>query len=201
MSKVISLDLEMNQPSNKIIQIGYVIGDIRNGRIFEKKSLIVNPKEELGFVETDKGMVHICDFTGISEESIKNGIDLSEAYQIMCEDIIKHNPTRTVVQWGDGGPNSRGDHDEIRKQLNLTWAEFIFRTRSWDVKMIYQVYRAFNNKSVASGLSSAMNHLNLEFSGRPHDALDDAYNTFLCFCKIGKKMSRFDQIKGILDEN
>jgi hypothetical protein len=27
MSKVISIDLEMNMPSQKIIQLGYVIGD------------------------------------------------------------------------------------------------------------------------------------------------------------------------------
>jgi hypothetical protein len=47
MSKVISIDLEMNMPSQKIIQLGYVIGDPITGRVFVSRSLTINPNEIL----------------------------------------------------------------------------------------------------------------------------------------------------------
>lgn len=195
MSKVISLDLEMNQPSGKIIQIGYVIGDVTNLRIFEKRSLIVDPKEPLGEIDQPGLKISIEDFTGITEDRIrKEGITLQSAYQILVDDVVKHNPTRTVVQWGDGSFDNKGDHDYLRQELNLSWDDFIFRPRSWDVKSFYQIYRTFNRQSVVNGVENALKNLNLTFQGRPHDALDDAFNTFIIFSKLGEKMTLSDKI-------
>lgn len=198
MSKVFCLDLELNQPSGKIIQIGYVIGCLLTNRIFTKKSLIINPKEELGMVQTPNGEVHICEFTGLSKESIESGMSLPEAYQIILDDLKQYNPTRTCVQWGDGSGDHKGDHDAIRRELGLSWSDFAFRARTWDTKMMYQIYRAFRNKSVASGLSAALKDLGLEFQGRPHDALDDAYNTFIAFTTIGQKFKQLEDVKKLL---
>jgi len=63
-----SLDLEMAQPSKKIIQIGAVVGNIVTGEILEKLSIIVNPKEQL--------TEFIINLTGITQEDVNNGVTL-----------------------------------------------------------------------------------------------------------------------------
>lgn len=189
MSKVISIDLELNQPSGKIIQIGYVIGTIFQTKILAERSLIVNPEEKLGSIQNGMTMT---EFTGITQEQVDSGYTLKEAYEIMCSDIKKFNPTTTPVQWG------QGDARALRIELNMTHDEFVFRSRDFDVKTIYQTYRLFNNKSVASGLEAAMRSLGMEFQGRPHDALADAKNTYYTFMNLGNRLVLSDKINKLL---
>jgi len=201
MSKVISIDLEMNQPSNKIIQLGYVIGDCVTEKILTHQSIIINPNEELGLIpgmEVEGIPVHITEYTGITQEMVDSGLTLEQAYELMCNDIKKYNPTRTVVQWGDGKGDNKGDHDCLRTQLGLSWNDFILRPRAWDVKSQFQIYRIFNREGVVAGLSKALEILNMEFEGRPHNAMWDAHNTFRCFCALGIKASNYDKIKKIV---
>lgn len=196
MSKVISIDLEMNPVSGKIIQLGYVIGDLFDGRVFAGESLLINPKEELQIIPELN--IHISDYTGITQDMVDGAGTLFEAYQWMCEDIKKYNPTTTCVQWGDGRGDNKGDHDYLRQQLGLSWEDFIFRPRAWDVKSYYQIYRAFNRKSVAAGLVKAMESIGMKFEGRPHNAFDDAYNTFLIFRELGLKIIKYDKIDKLI---
>jgi len=201
MSIVLALDLEMNQPSGKIIQIRYVIADLSSLRVFEKKRLYVNPQEPLGIIPEMN--IPISQYTGITEDHIKqHGMTLQEAYQIMCSDVLKYNPTRTVVQWGGGsvedGIGSTGDADYLRQQLGLKWTDYIFRQGAWDVKNQYQIYQAFNRKKVVAGVEKALKTMDLEFEGRPHDALDDAWNTFRIFTYLGNKMVQLNRIEQII---
>lgn len=188
--KVISIDLEMNQPSKKIIQIGYIIADVQKNKILRKRSLIVNPNEPLGIIQDGRT---ISDFTGITEVDIKfNGMSLQDAYKILVMDVEELNPNRTPIQWG------QGDSYCLKEQLGLTWDEYIFRNRIWDIKSLYQIHRSFQNKSVANGLEKALNSLGMEFKGRPHNALDDALNTYRVFYELGQKSAKFDQIIKII---
>lgn len=191
MSKVIAIDLELNQPSGKIIELGYTIGDVVSGKIFSKQAHIINPEEPLGIIP---GLnVHITDYTGITQELIDlAGTTLPYAYKQMCEDIKKYNPTVTVVQWG------QGDSDCLREQLGLSWDDYVFRQRIWDAKSLYQIHRCFQREGVAAGLEKAMKTLGMEFEGRPHRAIDDAYNTFRIFRELGLKSINYDKIKGII---
>lgn len=189
MSKVISLDLELNQPSRRIIQLGYVIGNINNGRIFSERSLIINPHEKLGVIEDGRT---ITELTGITQDQVDNGMSLIEAYEIMCDDIRKYNPTRTPVQWG------MGDSECIMRELGLNWDTFIFRKRTFDVKALYQIYRLFNNQSVAAGLESAMKSLDLPTNYRYHNALEDAKATFVTLIELGNKMVLSDKVKKLV---
>ena len=45
--KLTSLDLELNQPSGKIIQIGAVVGDTETGEITQRLRIYVNPGEPI----------------------------------------------------------------------------------------------------------------------------------------------------------
>ena len=194
MAKVICLDLELNQPSGKIIQIGYVVADIAKDKILCKKSLIVDPMEPLGIIS---GLnVHISDYTGITQDRIdREGISLRDAFQIMLLDIIQFNPTKTCVQWGDGSGDNKGDHDHLRRELGLSWDEFVFRPRAWDVKSQFQIYRTFSNDSVVMGVGKALESLGMKFEGREHDALNDAINTLRIFVELGDKAVKYDKIK------
>jgi hypothetical protein len=44
---LVSMDLELNQPSRRIIQIGAVTGNIRTGEIVSRFDSKVSPNEEL----------------------------------------------------------------------------------------------------------------------------------------------------------
>ena len=44
---VMALDLELNQPSKSIIQIGICIGNIQTGEILEKLDWIIKQPEEI----------------------------------------------------------------------------------------------------------------------------------------------------------
>jgi len=51
--KLTSLDLEMNQPSGKIIQIGAVVGDTATGEVSHRLRIYVNPGESVAQMITD----------------------------------------------------------------------------------------------------------------------------------------------------
>lgn len=184
MSKVISIDLELNQPSGTIIQLGYVIGEPITGRVFESKCININPKETLD--------PRIVELTGITQEDVDNGTTLEEAYREMVEDMKKHNASTTPVQWGEG------DSRVIREQLGCSRDEYVFRNRTFDVKTIYQTYRLFNREKVVAGLSSALATMGVAFEGRPHNACDDAYNTFVMFKLLGNKFRLADKMNKLV---
>lgn len=108
-------------------------------------------------------------------------------------DVQELNPNRTCVQWG------QGDSDHIRKELGLGYKEYVFRPRIWDVKSLYQIHQAFKNDAVAAGLEKALKTVGMEFEGRPHDALNDALNTYRIFYELGKKTIQFDKIEKIVN--
>ena len=188
--KIISLDLELNQPSKKIISVGYIIADLQKNTILRKRNLIVNPQEPLGYIQDGRS---ITELTGITEVDIKfNSRSLESAYDILVMDIEELKPNRSCVQWG------QGDSECLRKQLNLEYKDYIFRPRIWDVKSLYQIHQAFQNKAVAGGLEKAMKDLGLEFIGQPHNAMDDALNTYRVLYELGRKTAQFDKIKKLI---
>jgi inhibitor of KinA sporulation pathway (predicted exonuclease) len=187
MSKVISIDLEMNMPSQKIIQLGYVIGDPITGRVFVSRSLTINPNENLN--------PEITALTGISQADVDGGMSLETAYRVMKEDVEKHNCSTTPVQWGEG------DSRHLRQELGLSPEEYVFRNRTFDVKTVYQTKQLFNRNKVAAGLAKAMEHEGYEFVGTPHRALDDAYNTFIMFRHLGNRFRLADKMEKVFNDN
>ena len=179
--KMLVLDLEMNQPSKQIIQIGYIIVDTRTQEELCHTSLYVDPKEAIN--------PEIEELTGISDKIIKQfGKPLREQYDLMLKDCKTYGVTSLPAQWGIG------DTDLLREQLGLSWDEFIFRRRAIDVKSIYQAYAAFGGETTKVGLQGSMKKLGLEFIGRPHDALCDAHNTYRVLQLLANKMRLSDKI-------
>lgn len=185
---IISIDLEMNQPSGKIIQLGYAIANTKTQKVLKTDSILVNPNEPIS--------QEITKLTGIEQNMINDeGLSLSDAYKHMIYDINKYQVTKHPLQWGL-------DHYELRKQLNLDWEDYIFRARGHDIKSLYQLYQMSKpNSKTISGLKKSMEYIGLEWDykfGKPHNALADAHNTLLTYWKIADKMRLFDEIEKVV---
>lgn len=167
-----SLDLEMNQPSGKIIQIGLCFGDIQTGEIkYSRRHYIKSGEEITEYIEN---------LTGVTNEMIDDmGIPLEIAYKDIIDEYAKHRPFMNPLTWGGG------DSVELREQLGIGKDQYFVFGRRWiDVKTVYQAYRHSRGESPRSGLAKSMIRLGLKFDGRKHDALDDAINTFRVYCEL-----------------
>ena len=171
---ITSLDLEFNQPSGKIIQIGAVIGNCKTGEVLCDMELYVDPYERL----SDR----IITLTGITEEDIRQkGMSLMQAYSILAENHVKHNSFINPLTWGGG------DSAELRKQIGNP-EKWPFGRRWVDVKTVFQFYCWANNLKSRAGLAKAMRKLGMDFSGKKHNGRDDAYNTFRVYCHLLDKL-------------
>lgn len=162
-----SLDLEMNQPSGKIIQIGYVVGDIHTGEVLDGLSLIVNPEESISpFIQK---------LTRIDDDRVnKEGKSLDEQYNTLKDFVVKYQPFLNPLVWGSGESN---DSSYLRNALGDP-RPWVFGRRVLDVKTIFVMHRIRLNEKPQSGLSKSMARCGMQFYGCKHDAYYDAYNTF-----------------------
>lgn len=164
--KIMCIDLEMNQPSGKIIQIGAVVGDTTNGDILERYRAYVNPGEPL--------QQFIVDLTGVTEKDIADkGTSLTEAYEGLRLMHLRHDCFMNPLTWGGG------DSQTILDQLPVNDREHWPFGRRWiDAKTVHVSKMIANGKVLSGGLSTSMKTYNLKFQGRKHDAQDDAENTW-----------------------
>lgn len=168
-----SLDLEMNQPSGKIIQIGAVVGNIKTGEIFEKLSVFVNPKEDLSPM--------IITLTGITQDMVDSGVTLEEAYTKLKDMHVKHNAFVNAVTWGGGDSKELGDQLKLENNNFTGWC---FGRRWIDVKTLYVSWRIANGQTIQGGLKNSCKKLGVPFQGPAHRADMDALNTFFAYKKI-----------------
>jgi inhibitor of KinA sporulation pathway (predicted exonuclease) len=169
----VSIDLEMNQPSGKIIQIGAVFADLGTGVVWEKLSLVVSPGELLN--------PYITQLTGILQAQVDAAPPLQTQYEALVDRVHFHKPYRNPVVWGGG------DSEELRVQLGTDKEKFVFGRRWIDVKTIYQTWRRSQSLPVHSGLAKSMIKCGLKFEGQKHQAADDALNTFRFYLFLLKK--------------
>jgi len=164
--KLTSLDLELNQPSGKIIQIGAVIGDTQTGEITQRLRVYVDPQEALS--------EFIIQLTGITEADIKEkGVTLKEAYLQLKDFHLRHSSFINPLTWGGG--DSQEVFDQLTSEDRVDWP---FGRRWVDAKTLYVSECIARGLPVQGGLSKVMTKYNMKFNGRKHDAQDDAENTF-----------------------
>ena len=171
--KITSLDLELNQPSGKICQIGAVIGDTKTGEITHRLRIYVNPGEPIAQFITE-----LC---GITQEQIdREGVPLDDAYQELKVWHRQHGECMNPLTWGGG--DSQEVLEQISDEARKDWC---FGRRWIDAKtLVVSQMIAKENSIYKGGLSSAMKRFNLKFEGRAHDAQDDAENTFRIYYQM-----------------
>jgi len=163
---IVALDLELNQPSGRVVQIGAVLGNLRAGKVVSQFDVKVNPGEPFS--------LRIAELTGISPHEIESARGLAEAGQALAAWLAPRDSVRLLnpLTWGGG------DTETLRSQLGVESERWIFGRRWIDVKTLYVAWRMAQGKDISGGLARAMTKLGLSFRGRKHDALDDSLNTF-----------------------
>ena len=188
MTNFTAFDLEMNQPSGKIIQVGAVIGNIETGEILETLDLLVKPYP---WDPINPEIVSLC---GITEDMIaERGMALIHAYEILRDTVAKFECSKQPIVW------ATGDSYWLRKELEETTGimfskgfgdnkipgpPFVFGIGSLDAKVLYQSWRLANGKNMQGGLAKALTKFGLAFQGRKHRADADALNTFIIYRKL-----------------
>jgi len=168
-----SIDCEFNQPSGKIIEIGYVIGNIRTGEILHENSIFVNPLEEIS--------QYITDLTSITQNDVVNAVLLPEAYEVLKADHLKYKSFVNPITWGSG------DTKAIKDELGMK-DDYVFGRRWLDVKTVWVTFRLAHGKPIQGGLAKSMTKLALRFEGKKHRAIDDSRATFQFYCKLCEMM-------------
>lgn len=164
--KLLSLDLEMNQPSGKTIQIGACVFCHKEKKIVDKFMIYVNPQEVLA--------PRIIELTGIQQHKVENeGYPVKEAYFLLKKFAEKNKCFRNPIVWGSGVWN---DSHHLYNEAKPDEPNFMGH-RVLDAKTLYQSLRIITWKKVKGGLNIAMEEMGLKFEGKNHDALDDAINT------------------------
>ena len=177
-----SLDLELEQPNtnpqtpdsqlseSRIIQMGYVIFEVIEGgiKIHRERSIFIDIGVPLS--------TYIKKLTGITDEQIRGGMALLEAYNVLLRDLEELPFKRSIVQWGGG------DIEFIRQELDIYFpgTKWEFGQSGMNVKHMYQTWALANNAKWRGGLKKCLNVSGLMWDksrGSSHDALADAVNT------------------------
>ena len=181
---LVSLDLEMNQPSGKIIQIGAVLGNVETGEIVAEFDSKVNAGETLAPA--------IIALTKISQSEVDQAPTLTDAYHALSHWLGRYAELRVLnpLTWGGG------DTETLRVQLNMEMERWPFGRRWIDTKTLYVAWRMAQGKDISGGLAKAMTKLGLAFQGQKHNALDDAKNTFRMYRALLKQFQLSAYVAG-----
>ena len=173
---LLSLDLELNQPSGTIIQVGAVVGNLASGVILEECN---------SYVYTDEIISDfIVQLTGVTQEKVYSGKPIQYVYNELSELHKKHSCFRNPITWGGG------DTECLKQSVKLDDKMFLFGRRWIDVKTLFITWQWLNNQPHQAGLSKALTKLGLEFQGRKHSAVDDARNTFIIYRELMNKFQK-----------
>ncbi|MGA0866114.1 MAG: exonuclease domain-containing protein [Candidatus Nanopelagicaceae bacterium] len=170
----LSLDLEMNQPSGKVIEVGIAIGNIDHG-IIAIKNWFVNPEEPIE--------EYITQLTGIDDDAIREASVPMETVASELSDLIQqHDCFVNPVQWGGG------DSQKLLSEFRIKEIPFQhFGRREIDVKTICVFLAMAEGKKTAGGLKSFVRKHGLSFRGTAHRAAVDAENTLSLFLHLLKR--------------
>ena len=179
---VIVVDLEMAQPSRKIIQIGAVCMNLKTGFILSQFNQYVNPEEELS--------EYIIKLTGISQKQVDTGFKIQDALTDFWA-WTKDNNCKAVQAWGS-------DVWELIEESKSNMIVYP-HIRSYNIKELATVVKsALPNSASKGGLLATMQTFGLTFEGRQHNALTDAINTAKLLFFIKEQFRQIFEIKKVI---
>ena len=175
--KHIVVDLEMNNIPYKLeareictmetIEIGAVMLD---DNLQEISSFRTYVKPEYN----DHIISKISKLTGITDEMVMNAPKFNEAFKMFTNWCMGTGDDITIYAWSDS------DYIQISKEIELKGYEM----SETEKHMVFNQWNDFQNEfdchlgfEKQVSLKTALEMAGIDFSGREHDALDDARNT------------------------
>lgn len=160
--RLIVLDLEMNQPSGKIIQIGAVLVDLKKqNMLVDDFNKYVNPHEPLD--------PYIIDLTNIKQEEVDKAEDITKVLGDFWKWVEGSKCGGNIWAWGT-------DVEELQK-VSIDNALLTPKLRSVNMKYLSFLIRSAIGSKQRGGLKNTMDLFKVQFEGRQHNALVDATNT------------------------
>lgn len=177
---IIILDLEANQPSSKIIEIGAVKLLRDNG---------IHPDKFQTFIKIDEPLdKFIINLTNITEKDLKNAPEFIEAFNLFENWCHKESKNILLASWGNW------DIPLLRKHCEDNNIKYPFRGKTMDIKSVVVFLSMFFGRKLNSdGLGKALKTWEVKFKGQKHRAVDDAYNTALLIQKIWNHYLEYNQ--------
>lgn len=175
--RCIAVDLEMNQPSRNIIEIGAVCFQPDTGIVVDTFARFVCPGEPIN--------PEITTLTGIRNEDTAFAPHIRTAAQ-QFTDFKKQNQANPIgIVWGAGTSN------DIRKIYEESGLDNPFHVRIIDVKAVFQMLANTSSAEMRQkcGLKRACEILKIGWDlqyGEPHRALADAFNTYRLYMFLSK---------------
>lgn len=178
----LALDLEYNsdgKSTTDIIQVGLAVGSPQQGVIF-KKSFLVKPRSHNVILHS-----FITNLTGITQEEY----DEKSVYWEVVVDYIRklHDSYNLFVNPVVWGLTDSMDLIATVKEEELDFP--FFGRRIIDVKHLFLFIEAAKGRAMSGGLRSSMGKHKMKFTGTPHRADDDAYNTLRFFFFLLKRQN------------
>jgi hypothetical protein len=171
LKRFLALDLELNQPSRKLIQVGVCLGHpLQSEEEYIVRRWYLDPAEPIA--------PEITALTGIDDATIAAHAVPIEQLATELGELLRATPDCFVnpVTWGSGDAEALlGLFREARVPFPH------FGRRCIDVKTIHVALRLCMGRNANGGLSSAMGSHGLSFCGEAHRADVDAFNTLRFF--------------------
>jgi len=184
--KIIVIDLEYNQPSRSIIEIGAYCVDLKGQYPPIAFSQLVDPKEIL-----DPRIIDLC---GIKQEDVDGQPLIQDALESFWNWIKDTAQTKNVSAWGS-------DVYELIEASKKAGVRYPDRLRSLDIKEMASIFRScYPSSKQKGGLLATMNLFGLEFEGRQHRALNDAIQTARLLLLLKENMRKFLSIKEAMNK-
>lgn len=186
----VSLDLEFNQPSGRLIQVGVTIASNNEPEAqWTTREWLLDPKEPIS--------PQIQELTGITDDDIREGaVAWSTMARELHELLEDRAPFINPVTWGGG------DAERLLDGMRENGITFHHFGRRWlDVKTMCALRTLAEGKSPAGGLRSVMASYGLQFVGKQHRAGADAFNTMRLFREVLERQKRLraalELVKGV----
>lgn len=177
----LALDLELNQPSNRIIQVGITLGSrMQSQEEWLVRQWLLDPEEPIS--------EFITGLTGITNEDIATkAVPWEQMAHELGALIAEKQPFVNPVTWGGG------DSVELLASLQARSIDFPYFGRRWvDVKTAHTFLALTNGKKPTGGLRATMSHYKLHFIGEQHRADADAFNTLRLFFRLMERQENLE---------
>lgn len=174
--KYIIFDLEWNQPINsvrskllphgEIIQIGFIVID-GDKKIIHKDEVMIKP------VCYKRMNPYVSTLTGIKQSDINKGGSFSECFDVMAECF---DSDTVLITWGDD------DMPILRENLAFHGRDDSGLPVHYNLQRIFAAQTKLDQAQI--GLKTALEKLGITDEIKAHDALNDAYMTYLIAAKL-----------------
>lgn len=146
---------------NEVIEIGWVLCNIKTGDVTDKQSFYVKP--------TTSYVSYFCtELTGITPEQVANAPSFRDTMAM----LKAHHELHGVSLW-----LSHGNYDRAKliRQCASEGVDYPFEDQEWiNIKTVARHTLGRKNRL---GLKSLIEDLGLDFEGTQHCGADDAYNS------------------------